>query len=128
MKAILGTGMNAFVYRAVQVLDFINLVVAQVKEAVQVGAVIILASGKGNKGGHVVIVGDKNSVEMFAPKVKQVVPGIKVGGKEERWQGKVIEWRKGELEALEKLVEMRTFWFAVGCYKIFITGRDSVYW
>ena len=104
VKAVLSTGMNAFVYRAVQGLDFINMVVAQVKEAVQEGAVIVLASGEGTKGGQIVIIGDKKSVEGFATKVKEVVPGIKGGGRGERWQGKVIEWRKGELEALKKLV------------------------
>lgn len=104
VKAVLSTGMNAFVYRATQGLDFINMIVAQVKEAVKEGAVIILASGEGTNGGQIVIIGDKNSVEGFATKVKEVVPGIKGGGRGERWQGKVIEWQKGELEALEKLV------------------------
>ena len=104
VKAVLSTGTNAFVYRAVQGLDFINMVVAQVKEAVREGAVTVLASGEGTKGGQIVIIGDKNSVERFATKVKEVVPGIKGGGRGERWQGKVIEWRKGELEALRKLV------------------------
>ena len=104
VKAVLSTGMNAFVYRAVQGLDFINMVVPQVKEAVKEGAVTVLASGEGSKGGQIVIIGDKNSVEGFATKVKEVIPGIKGGGRGERWQGKVIEWRKGELEALKKLV------------------------
>ncbi|KAF6230756.1 hypothetical protein HO133_000015 [Letharia lupina] len=102
VKAVLSTGMNAFVYRAVQGLDFINMVVAQVKEAVEEGAVLVLASGEGTKGGQIVIIGDKDSVEDFATKIKEVVPEIKGGGKGGRWQGKVIEWRKGELEALKK--------------------------
>lgn len=102
VKAVLSTGMNAFVYRAVQGLDFINMVVAQVKEAVEEGAVLVLASGEGTKGGQIVIIGDKDSVEDFATKIKEVVPEIKGGGEGGRWQGKVIEWRKGELEALKK--------------------------
>lgn len=105
VKAVLRTGMNAFVYRAVQGLDFINMVVAELKEAVKEGGVVILASGEGTKGGQIVIIGDKVSVEIFATKVKEVVVGIKGGGRGERWQGKVIEWRKGELEALKKMVE-----------------------
>jgi len=106
VKAVLRTGMNAFVYRAVQGLDFINMVVAELKEAVKEGGVIILASGEGTKGGQIVIIGDKISVEGFATKVKEVVPGIKGGGRGERWQGEVTEWGKGELEALKELVTL----------------------
>lgn len=105
VKTVLRTGRNAFVYRAVQGLDFINMVVVELKEAVKEGNVVILASGEGNKGGQIVIIGDENSVEVFATKIKDVVTGIKGGGRGKRWQGKVIEWRKGELEALKKLVE-----------------------
>jgi misacylated tRNA(Ala) deacylase len=99
VKAILSTRMNAFVYRTVQGLDF-NMVVAELKEAVKEGGVVVLASGEGTKGGQIVIIGDQISVESFATKVKEVVTGIKGGGSGERWQGKVIEWRKGELEKL----------------------------
>jgi misacylated tRNA(Ala) deacylase len=105
VRAVLRTGRNAFVYRAVQGLDFINMVVAELKEAAKEGSVVILASGEGIKGGQIVVIGDENSVEVFATKVKEVVTGIKGGGRGKRWQGKVIEWRKGELEALKKLVE-----------------------
>ena len=104
VKAVLSNGSNAFVHRAVQDLDFINMVVTQVKGAIKQGAVIILASGEGTKGGQVIILGDKNSIEGLVTKVKEVIPGIKGGGRGERWQGKVVEWRKGDIEALKKLV------------------------
>ena len=81
VKNVLSTGMNAFVHRAVQGLDFINMVVAQVKAAVKEGAVLGLASGEGTKGGQIVIIGDKNTVEGFATKIEEVVPGIKGGGR-----------------------------------------------
>ena len=105
VKAVLSTGKNAFVYRAVPGLDFINMVATQVKEALKEGVVVVLASGEGTKGGQVVIIGHKDSVESFATKVKEVLSGLKGGGRGERWQGKMTEWGKGELKALEKLVE-----------------------
>jgi misacylated tRNA(Ala) deacylase len=105
VKAVLQAGKNAWVYRAVQGLDFINMVVFEVKESVQEDAVVILASGEGDKGGQVVIIGEQKAVDGFTAKVKEALTGIKGGGKGGRWQGKVAEWRKGELEALKKLVE-----------------------
>jgi misacylated tRNA(Ala) deacylase len=41
----------------------------------------------------------------MAAKVKAVVSTVKGGGKGEKWQGKVTEWQKGEIEALKKVVE-----------------------
>jgi misacylated tRNA(Ala) deacylase len=106
VKAVLGTGKNAWVYRATQGLDFINMVVFEIKDAVKEGGLVMLASGEDKTGGQVVIIGEKNSVEDMVTKVKEVVSGIKGGGRGDKWQGKVIEWRKGELEALKKLIEL----------------------
>lgn len=104
VKDILRTGKHAWVYRASEGLDFINMVVFEIKEAVKECDLVVLASGQDQKGGAVVIIGEKTSVEDFVVKVKKVVIGIKGGGSGGRWQGKVSEWKKGELEALKKLV------------------------
>ena len=40
----------------------------------------------------------------MAAKVKEAVSTVKGGGKGEKWQGKATEWQKGEVEALEKMV------------------------
>ena len=55
---------------------------------------IILASEEGTKRGNVVIDWNNIVVKSFAPKVENVVPGIKSDGWEERWQGKLIKWPK----------------------------------
>jgi len=103
IKAILQTGGKAFVYRADGGLDFINWVVSEVKNFCTSG-VVVLASGEGKKGGPIVIVGDEKSVEETVRKIKDVLHGVKGGGKGSRWQGKVIEWGKGDVEALKKIV------------------------
>jgi misacylated tRNA(Ala) deacylase len=41
----------------------------------------------------------------MAARVKVVVSSVKGGGKGEKWQGKVTEWQKGEIEALKKVAE-----------------------
>lgn len=51
------------------------------------------------------IIGEKGMVESLSAKVKEVVSTVKGGGKGEKWQGKVTEWKKGEIEALRKAVQ-----------------------
>lgn len=51
------------------------------------------------------IVGKPELVEQMAAKVKEIVSTVKGGGKGGKWQGKVTQWQKGEIEALEKAVE-----------------------
>jgi misacylated tRNA(Ala) deacylase len=41
----------------------------------------------------------------MAAKVKAVVSTVKGGGKGEKWQGKVTEWQKGEIETLKRALE-----------------------
>ena len=105
VKSVLQAGKNAWVYRATDGSDFISLVVSEVVDIVKERGFVVLASGEDKSGGPVVIVGEKNAVEAIVIKIKDVVTGIKGGGKGERWQGKVTEWKKGELEALKNLVE-----------------------
>ncbi|KAI9050381.1 hypothetical protein LZ554_005546 [Drepanopeziza brunnea f. sp. 'monogermtubi'] len=105
VKADLAAGKMAWVYRPSPGLDFINSVCFEVKDQLKEGGLVVLASGEGKSGGAVVLVGEKGLVESFTERMKGVVSSIKGGGKGEKWQGKVVEWKKGELEALRKLVE-----------------------
>lgn len=105
VKADLKSGKKAWVYRSSGNLDYINSICFEVKDTLKEGGLIVLATGEKKTSGQVVVVGDKTSVEKFVEKMRGVVSGIKGGGKGERWQGKVIEWQKGEIEALKNLVE-----------------------
>ena len=105
VKYVLRDRGKAYVHDAGRGLDFINTVVIEARDALADRGLLVLASGESGKGGHILVVGDKPAVEDFAIKVKESVPGIKGGGKGGKWQGKVVEWKRGELEALRKLVE-----------------------
>jgi misacylated tRNA(Ala) deacylase len=94
---------NVFSHRPTDGLDFVNLVVFEIKEAVT-DKVVVLCSGEVKASGSLVIIGKPELVESMAGKVKGVVSTIKGGGKG-KWQGKVTEWQKGEIEALKKAVE-----------------------
>lgn len=94
---------SVFSHRATDGLDFVNLVVFEIKEAVN-DKVVVLCSGEVKGSGSLVIIGKPDLVETMAAKVKEVVSTIKGGGKG-KWQGKVTEWQKGEIEALKKVVE-----------------------
>ncbi|XP_014557468.1 hypothetical protein COCVIDRAFT_25852 [Bipolaris victoriae FI3] len=95
----------AFVHRASEGLDFINLVLFEIKDAVKdQDTVVVLSTGEAKSSGSLVIFGKPELVEKMAAKVKKVVSTVKGGGKGEKWQGKVTEWQKSEVEALEKMV------------------------
>jgi misacylated tRNA(Ala) deacylase len=95
---------RAFSYRPTDGLDFVNLVVFEIKDAVK-ECVAVLCSGEVKASGSLVIFGKPELVESMAAKVKEVVSTVKGGGKGEKWQGKITEWQKGEIEALKKVVE-----------------------
>lgn len=105
VKTILESGKNALVYRASDGLDFLNAVVFEVKDVAKRNNVLVLASGEDTKAGQLVIVGEKGTVESFSAEALKIISGLKGGGRGERWQGKVIEWKKGEREALRALVD-----------------------
>ena len=105
-KAALESGKDVLVYRATEGLDFLNAVVFEVKDVVKNGNLLVLATGEEKKSGQVVVVGEKNAVEGFSTKALKIIPGMKGGGRGERWQGKIIEWKKGELEALKALLNL----------------------
>lgn len=111
VRAELRAGKNAWVHRADEGLEFVNVVLSELQDDIKGGGgvVVVLATGKEQKQGQVVIVGDKDAVERLAAKAKDMVTGIKGGGRGERWQGKVTEWKKGELSSLKTLVESGSF-------------------
>ncbi|KAF2659297.1 ThrRS/AlaRS common domain-containing protein [Lophiostoma macrostomum CBS 122681] len=104
IKADLIAGRNAWCYRATDGLDFINLVTLEVRDAVKERGTVIMVSGEEKKAGMVMIIGQKDVVETLATKTKELVSSIKGGGRGEKWQGKVVEWKKGEIEAFHQLV------------------------
>jgi len=105
IKAQLQSHGVAFSYRATDGLDFINMVFFEVKDAVKErDGVVILCSGEVKTSGSILIFGKPDLVEKMAAKAKEVVSTAKGGGKGEKWQGKVIEWQKGEIEALRDVV------------------------
>ncbi|KAJ8125828.1 hypothetical protein O1611_g7811 [Lasiodiplodia mahajangana] len=105
VKSALQSGKNAWVYRAKSGLDFLNLVIFEVKDAIKAPQVVVLAGGEGQAGGPIVILGQDEAVTRISARVKELLKDVKGGGRGGKWQGKVTEWRKGELEALKALVE-----------------------
>lgn len=95
---------KAFLHRDTDGLDFVNLVLFEIKEAAK-ERVVVLCSGEVKTAGSLVIFGKAELVESMAAKVKGVVSTVKGGGKGEKWQGKITEWQKGEVEALKGAVD-----------------------
>lgn len=104
VRAALTVGEKAFVYRSSGGLDFLNMVVFEIKELVKERGVVVLTAGEGRMGGPIVVVGEKAAVEKTSLKIKNAMPEVRGGGSNGRWQGKVLSWKKGEVEALEKLI------------------------
>jgi misacylated tRNA(Ala) deacylase len=106
IKAQLSQGSQiAILHRATDGLDFINLVIFEIKDVVKEQAVVVLCSGEVKASGSIVVFGKQDLVENMAAKVKDIVSTVKGGGKGEKWQGKVTEWQKGEVEALMAAVD-----------------------
>ncbi|KAI0871024.1 threonyl and alanyl tRNA synthetase second additional domain-containing protein [Hypoxylon argillaceum] len=105
VKSVLQSGKNAWVYRAKSGLDFLNLVAIEIRDAVKTSGVVVLAGGEGQAGGPIVILGQDELVASFAAKINELLKDVKGGGRGGKWQGKVPEWKKGEIEALKALVE-----------------------
>jgi misacylated tRNA(Ala) deacylase len=104
IKADLAAGKIGWSYRADGGLDFINLVDIEIKDAVKERGAVVLVSGEAKTAGSIMVIGEKGLVESLAAKVKEVVESVKGGGKG-KWQGKAVEWKKGEIEALKEAVE-----------------------
>jgi len=105
VKAVLQAREKAWVYRADGGLEYLNWVVEEIRDVVKESGLVLLACGEGKTGGQIIILGQKRSVEELVNKVKMIIQELKGGGSGGKWQGKVIEWGKGEVEALRKTIE-----------------------
>ncbi|KAJ4990383.1 threonyl and Alanyl tRNA synthetase second additional domain-containing protein [Stagonosporopsis vannaccii] len=105
IKETLQCAVGAFSHRPDDGLDFINLVLIELRETLKGKGVAVIFTGETKASGTLVITGKAELVESLSTKVKQIVKTVKGGGKGEKWQGKVAEWQKGEIEALKTAVE-----------------------
>jgi len=103
IKNDLKNGKVGWCHRAGDGLDFIMLVVGEVKDAVKEHGVVVLVTGEVRTPGSIMIIGQKDLVESIATKAKAIVD-VKGGGKD-KWQGKVVEWKKGEIDALKEAIQ-----------------------
>jgi misacylated tRNA(Ala) deacylase len=105
IREMLQCAVGAFSHRPDDGLDFINLAVIELRDVLKGKGVVVLCTGDTKTAGSIVITGYPELVEKLSAKVKDLVKTVKGGGKGEKWQGKVTEWQKGEIEALSKAVE-----------------------
>ena len=96
---------KAWVHRPDEGMDYLNMVVSEVKDHVSEGAVL-LACGDVKRGGQVLVIGEAKAVAEIVEQVKTTVVSIKGGGKGGKWQGKVLQWQKGELNSLRRIMEV----------------------
>ncbi|KAF2632721.1 ThrRS/AlaRS common domain-containing protein [Macroventuria anomochaeta] len=105
IKETLQCAVGAFSHRADDGLDFLNLVLIELRDVLKGKGVVVLCTGDTKTPGSLVITGKTELVEGLSAKVKDIVKAAKGGGRGEKWQGKVTEWQKGEIEALKTAVE-----------------------
>ena len=96
---------GAFCHRPDDGLDFINLVIIELRDSFKGKGVAVLCTGDTKTAGSLVITGQADLVEALSAKIKNFVKTAKGGGRGEKWQGKVTEWQKGEIEAVKTAVE-----------------------
>lgn len=105
IKETLQCAVGAFSHRPDDGLDFINLILIEMRETLKGNGVIVVCTGDTKTSGSLVITGKADLVEKLSSKVNDIIKTAKGGGKGEKWQGKVTEWHKGEIEALKTAVE-----------------------
>ena len=91
VKANLGMSGRTWVYRADEGIEYLNLVVHEVRDTVKESGLVLLACSEGKKGGQVLIIVEDKGVHDLASKVQDILKGIRGGGKGGKWQGKVVE-------------------------------------
>lgn len=106
VKGVIHSGKNALVHRGNGGVEFINKVIGEVKDTVLgTGLVVVIAMGEVKGAGPVYITGDEAAVAAMAEKVKSKVTNIKGGGNGKKWQGKVPEWQKVDMQEFKSLFE-----------------------
>ncbi|KAF1938023.1 hypothetical protein EJ02DRAFT_458223 [Clathrospora elynae] len=93
IKSYLEGHQTAFLQRTTDGLDFIKLVVFEIKDTVKEYGVVVLCSGEVKTPRLIVLFGNPGLVEGMATKVKDVVSTAK--------------WQKGEIEALKAAAEAK---------------------
>ena len=107
LKAELKAGRNAYLHRPQEGPEFIQMVLFEMKQALKEASpdvAVVLATGEKSQAGQVVIVGAAAAVAGLSEKLLASEIEVKGNGKGERWQGKVVEWKKGDLKKLEEIV------------------------
>ncbi|KAK7206995.1 Threonyl/alanyl tRNA synthetase [Myxozyma melibiosi] len=102
VRASLESTQKAFVYRPDVGLDYLMTLVAELGELKE-GQLLVLAAGQVKSPGALMVLG--GGADKLAAKIKDVVKSVKGGGKGAKWQGKVTEWEKGEVEAVREVLE-----------------------
>ena len=92
---------SAFLYRGTDGLELVNLIASEVKDIANEHGVVVICSGEIKAPGSIVIFGKAQLVERMVSKTKEIFSMVRGGGKGLKWQGKVAEWQKGQIEALE---------------------------
>lgn len=104
----------SFLHRAEGDLEFANLVIAGLAEGLQdiESSVAVICTGQRKRPGTVMIVGSNSaSVQKTVDCLRACVSSVKGGGgkgpwrNSSKWQGKVTQWEKGELEAFQSACE-----------------------
>lgn len=94
LKAKLAESPVALYHNAKGNMEFFK---ALEKEIGEINGTIVLVGGSGKEGGMIIVSG--KDVADVVPRVTKHVANVKGGGKG-KWQGKVLSWEKGSLEAL----------------------------
>ncbi|TPX12751.1 uncharacterized protein E0L32_000928 [Thyridium curvatum] len=99
-------GRVVWVHRADGTPDFVKALLAKMKGVLsQRPGAVVVATGEERQSGQITVLGEKQLVDaLVVNSIKKLVPGVKGGGVGDKWQGKVPEWEKGALKALETAV------------------------
>lgn len=88
----------AYIHRADSGLEYLMMIFKQVSKSLPTGKTVVLVSGEGKQGGSTIIFGsDNEKIAEIAKSLQTSISGLKGGGKG-KWQGKISEFGKGELE------------------------------
>ncbi|KAK9324584.1 Threonyl/alanyl tRNA synthetase [Lipomyces orientalis] len=93
---------KSYVYRADGAgLDYFNSLVAEIGNLEASSGVLVLASGAGKNGGALLLIGE--GADKVASRLvgDGIIKSLRGGGKGAKWQGKISQWEKGEVEKLE---------------------------
>ncbi|KAF2449071.1 ThrRS/AlaRS common domain-containing protein [Karstenula rhodostoma CBS 690.94] len=105
IKESLQSSVGAFLHRPDDGVDFVSRVLIEMDDTLKQDGVILLCTGDVKSTGTIVIQGREDLVSTLSAKVKEIVKAAKGGGKGRKWQVKVIEWGRGEVEELKNAVD-----------------------